>query len=148
MRGLTHFDMGKPLANHSNHPREKRVQTTPVTVYCSGVVGPRVKHMNSLEHVTSFVSAEHLLGGRKSKCTNSEYTIKHVLPIHPNLFLKSDMQIQRGVLRLVSHRLARYFCGEMQWKCQYKTRTRRGAKMDNNRNAPTSALIFSAPEGQ
>jgi len=58
------------------------------------------------------------------------------------------MQIQRGVLRHVSHRLVRYFCGEMHRKCQYNTRTRRGAKMDNNRNAPTSALIFSAPEGQ
>ena len=140
--------MGKPLANHSNHLRGKRVQTTPVTLYCSGVIGPRLKLTNSLEHVTSFISAQHLLGGRKSKCTNSECTTKHALPIHPNLFLKSDMQIQHGVLRHVSHRLVRYFCGEMQRKCQYNTRTRRGAKMDNNRNAPTSALIFSAPEGQ
>jgi len=41
-RGLTHFDMGKSIANHSNHPRGKRVQTPPVTLYCSGVVRLRV----------------------------------------------------------------------------------------------------------
>jgi hypothetical protein len=58
------------------------------------------------------------------------------------------MKMQRGVLTQVSHRLVRYFRGKMQRKCQYNTRTRRGAKMDNNRNAPTSALIFSELEGQ
>ena len=90
--------------------------------------------------MTSFVSAHDLLRGRKSKCTKSECTIKHTLTILPNSFLKSDTQIQRGVLRHVSHRLVCYFCGEIQRKCQHNTRTRRGAKMDNNRNAPTSAL--------
>ena len=131
--------MGKPPASHSNHPRGKRVQTTPVTLNCSGVVRTRVKHITCLKHMTSFVSAQNLMGDRKSKCTYNECTIKHALPILPNLFLKSDMQIQCGVLRHVSHRLVRYFCGEMQRKYQYNTRTRRGAKMDNNRNAPTSA---------
>lgn len=111
------------------------------------LLGPRVKPKLSGAHYFSCFGTGST-GGRKSICTNSECTIKHALPIHPNLFLRSDTHIQRGVLRHVSHRLVRYFCGEMQRKRQYNTRTRRGAKMDNNRNAPTCALIFSALEGQ
>lgn len=60
--------------------------------------------------------------------------------------LRSEKQTQRWYLRHVSHRLVRYFCGEMWSKRQYNTRKSGAAKMDNNWKKPSSALIFSAPE--